>query len=248
VSQLYHLKVIEREVSDLLREARRITILTGAGISAESGIPTFRDALTGFWAHYDPEDLATEHGFRRDPQLVWDWYESRRVAIEKAVPNAGHYAIAKLEERKPCTTLITQNVDGLHARAGSRQPIELHGNLHRVKCLEGCTKDTWAAREMDGTKCPRCGAWLRPDVVWFGEMLSEKATASAFAASENCDVFLCVGTSALVHPAASLPFEALEAGVKVIEVNPNPTPLSCEATFVLSGKAAEILPDLLSGA
>jgi NAD-dependent deacetylase len=135
----------------------------------------------------------------------------------------------------------------LHARAGSGDLVELHGNLHRVKCLERCSDATYAAGEMAGTKCPRCGAWLRPDVVWFGEMLPEAALSRALAASRECDVFLCVGTSGLVHPAASLPFEAIESGAKVIEVNPNPTPLTGYAYFATQGRAAEVLPRLFSG-
>src|SRR5271163_388640 len=143
-----------------VRSAKRITVLTGAGISAESGIPTFRDALTGLWENYEPEDLATEEAFRRNPQLVWDWYKMRREAVEQALPNPGHVALAQLQRRCPRTVLITQNVDGLYAKAGSPEPLELHGNIHRAKCLEGCSERRFQAAAVGNPKCPACGAWL----------------------------------------------------------------------------------------
>lgn len=228
-----------------VRDANRITVLTGAGISAESGVPTFRDALTGLWANYNPEDLATEAAFRRDPQLVWDWYKMRRGTVERAIPNPGHLALAQLQRRCPRTVLITQNVDGLHAKSGSSEPLELHGNIHYVRCLEGCSTKRFQAAAVEKPTCPTCGAWLRPDVVWFGEMLPEETLRKATNASHTCDVFLCVGTSALVHPAASLPLEAVARGATLIEVNLSPTPLSKVANFVLAGAAAKILPELL---
>jgi NAD-dependent deacetylase len=232
--------------ADILRSARKIAILTGAGISAESGIPTFRDALTGLWANYNPEDLATEEAFRRNPQMVWDWYAFRRDKVENAKPNPGHHALAELQKRKPGTALITQNVDGLHALAGSVDLLELHGNIHRIKCLEGCQPQTFLAREISATRCPSCGAWLRPDVVWFGESLPEATLAAAFTAARNCDAFLCIGTSALVHPAASLPLEALRNGATLIEVNPSPTPLTEAAHHVIAATAADAMPNLIS--
>jgi NAD-dependent deacetylase len=228
-----------------VRGARRITVLTGAGVSAESGIPTFRDFLTGLWENYEPEDLATEEAFRRNPQLVWDWYKMRREAVERALPNPGHVALAQLQQRCPRSVLITQNVDGLHAMAGSPEPLELHGNIHRAKCLEGCSGKRFQAAAVENPRCPACGAWLRPDVVWFGEFLPEEVLRKATQASRECDVFLCVGTSALVHPAASLPLEALSAGAVLIEVNPSRTPISEMATFALAGTSARILPELL---
>ena len=235
---------IEREI---VSKARRLTVLTGAGVSAESGIPTFRDALTGLWANYNPEDLATEAAFRRNPQFVWDWYAFRRERVEQAEPNAGHRALANFAERMPGTTLITQNIDGLHARAGSRNVLELHGNIHEVRCLEKCTRDIYAARDVNGhPRCPKCGAWLRPNIVWFGELLPEHTLAQAAAASQDCDVFLCVGTSALVHPAASLPNDAVCCGAILIEVNPQATPLSTHASYCLRETAAVALPALLS--
>jgi NAD-dependent deacetylase len=231
---------------DILRSARKIAILTGAGISTESRIPTFRDALTGLWARHNPEDLATEEAFRRNPQMVWDWYAYRREKVENAKPNAGHCALAELQKQKPGTTLITQNVDGLHELAGSVDTLELHGNIHHVKCLENCGSQTFLAREISGTRCPSCGAWLRPAVVWFGESLPETTLARAFAAARNCDVFLCIGTSALVHPAASLPLEALRNGATLIEVNPSSTPLTEAAHSVITATAAYSLPKLVA--
>ena len=230
----------------LLAQARRVAVLTGAGISAESGIPTFRDALTGLWSQFRPEDLATPEAFAANPKVVWEWYASRRDRVAKAVPNAGHAALVELERRTPHFRLITQNVDGLHARAGSRNVIELHGNIMEDRCFaEGRTLTP--ADQLPGTppRCARCGAPVRPGVVWFGEALPPKALDEAHAEARGCDVFLSIGTSTVVEPAASLPFVALEAGAAVIEVNPTRTPLSAHATIVLSGAAGAVLPRLV---
>jgi NAD-dependent deacetylase len=230
-----------------LRDARRVVALTGAGISAESGVPTFRDAQSGLWAQYRPEELATPEAFERHPQLVWNWYAWRRSLVAKAGPNAGHYALAELERRAPAFTLITQNVDGLHRRAGSRRVLELHGNLFRTKCFaEGIVVDNWSDTGTVPPCCPRCGAWLRPDVVWFGEMLPAAVLREAEEATAQCDVFLSVGTSTLVYPAAGLPFAALSGGATVVEINPRPTPLSEQAHYKLRGAAGEALPALLA--
>jgi len=230
----------------ILHRAGRVTVLTGAGISAESGVPTFRDAQTGLWAQYNPEDLATPEAFRRNPQLVWEWYAWRRDLVSGVEPNAGHRALAELEQRLPMLTLITQNVDGLHQRAGSRRVIELHGNLFRTKCLEEETLvETWEDRGEIPPRCPRCGAWLRPDVVWFGEMLPTAALREAETAALSCDIFFSIGTSTLVYPAAELPLMALRSGATLVEINPQPTPLSELADFSLRGPAAEVLPMLL---
>ena len=220
-------------------------MLTGAGISAESGIPTFRDALTGLWSKFRPEELATPEAFLANPKLVWDWYAWRREKVAEVKPNAGHLALAKLEKRVEQFVLITQNVDGLHQRAGSKNVIELHGNIGRVKCFDnGHVIEQWAA--VEGVPlCPRCSSMLRPDVVWFGEMLPEAAISEAMAAAADCDVFLSIGTSSVVEPAASLPVMAGEGGAVVIEVNPQPTPLSRIADFSFRGPAGEILPQLL---
>jgi NAD-dependent deacetylase len=227
----------------LLAEARRVTVLTGAGISAESGIPTFRDALTGLWSRFRPEELATPEAFERDPHTVWEWYAWRRSLVAQAQPNAGHAALASLEASVEVFTLVTQNVDGLHARAGSRNLIELHGNIQRDKCYrEGRVLPPEGMKPGSPPTCARCGAPVRPDVVWFGEMLDPADLDRAFEAARQCDVFLSVGTSGLVEPAASLPLEALASGACMIEVNPQPTSLSRRATVCLAGRAGEILP------
>jgi len=229
------------------RSARRVVALTGAGISAESGIPTFRDAQTGLWARFRPEELATAAAFRRDPKLVWDWYEWRRGLVAQAAPNAGHLALARAEGLVPAFTLVTQNVDGLHARAGSRRVIELHGNLHRNKCFEEDAVVAEGVAEAAGPpRCPRCGSPLRPDVVWFGETLPPQALAEAEAAASECDLLFSIGTSAAVFPAAQLPVTALRSGAMVVEINKDRTPLTGVATFSLLGAAGEILPRLLA--
>ncbi len=236
--------VIPQELIERLAAARRVAVLTGAGISAESGIPTFRDALTGLWAHYDPQELATPEGFARNPKLVWEWYAERRARIAGVQPNPGHIALAALERRFEQFTLVTQNIDSLHQRAGSREVVELHGNIARVKC----SREETIVREFpDNESPPRCpcGAWLRPDVVWFGEMLPADALARAEAAAEHCEVFLSIGTSAQVYPAAELPLRALSAGATVVEINPERTALTRHAHFALPGAAGVVLPQLL---
>jgi NAD-dependent deacetylase len=231
-----------------LAAARSLTVLTGAGVSAESGVPTFRDAQTGLWAQYRPEDLATPGAFRRNPRLVWEWYEWRRKLVADAKPNPGHLALAGMEPLFPDFHLITQNVDGLHQKAGNRHVTELHGNIARTKCFEeNVGVDTWAETGDIPPKCPRCGGRLRPDVVWFEESLPEAEMAAAISASRHCDVLFSIGTSTLVYPAAGLPSEALRTGATVIEINPLPTPLSDKAHFVLSGAAGSVLPQLLEG-
>jgi NAD-dependent deacetylase len=240
---------IPGELALRLREAHHVVVLTGAGISAESGIPTFRDAQTGLWARYDPQELATPEAFRRNPQLVWNWYAWRRETIAGAEPNPGHFALAALEERVPQFTLVTQNIDGLHQKAGNKNLIELHGNLARVKCLdEDRVVDQWEATDDPPPRCPNCGGILRPDVVWFGETLPYDALRRATNAARAADLFLTVGTSGIVHPAAGLPLEAIERGGMVVEINPNPTPLSGWMTYVLRGPSGAILPELLEKA
>jgi len=202
-----------------LRAARHVMVLTGAGISAESGIPTFRDALTGLWATYRAEDLATPEAFNRQPAVVWNWYASRREAIRAAEPNDGHRALVDLAACVERFTLVTQNIDGLHQRAGSRDVIELHGNILRSRCSQ---EGVVVEEPTDGERppaCPRCGALLRPDVVWFGEILPLDALAAAQEAAATCDVLLSVGTSNLVVPAASLPWIAAARGATVVVVN-----------------------------
>lgn len=228
-----------------LREARFVAALTGAGISAESGISTFRDP-DRLWARFDPRELATPSAFARDPKRVWDWYAWRRQRVAAAQPNPGHLALAQLEAKVPAFALITQNVDGLHQRAGSRNVIELHGSIMRVKCSrEGTIVERWDEAAPDVPRCAACGALLRPDVVWFEELLPAAALAAAEHAAARCDVLLVVGTSAEVYPAAALPAAAKAAGAIVVEINPNPTALSSAADYVLRGPAGEALPALL---
>jgi NAD-dependent deacetylase len=232
------------EAAARLREAHRVLVLTGAGVSAESGVPTFRGP-EGLWRSFRPEDLATPEAFARDPRLVWEWYAWRREKVAACAPNAAHRALVALEARAPQFLLATQNVDGLHALAGSRRLVELHGSLWRVRCT-GCGEA--AARRDDlgplPPSCP-CGSVLRPDVVWFGETLPPEALQRAFTAAREAEVVLVVGTSSLVHPAAAIPEAALFAGAYVIEVNPEPTPLSGRASVSLRGRAAEVVPWLV---
>ena len=237
-----------------LRAARAVTAMTGAGISAESGVPTFRGA-DGLWRTYSATDLATPEAFARDPGLVWRWYRWRQGIIGRAQPNLGHRALARLQSRIPVFTLITQNVDGLHQRAGSTNVIELHGNIWRARCSRGCghavngagleRMPLSPAEDDDAPVCP-CGALLRPDVVWFGEALDESRIDLAVRAAQHCDVFLAVGTSALVYPAAGLPLIAGRAGALVVEVNVDDTALTPHAGLVVRGPAAEALPALES--
>jgi NAD-dependent deacetylase len=237
---------IPPKLIEALRSARYVVVLTGAGVSAESRIPTFRDAQTGLWAKYSPEELATPQAFRRNPKLVWEWYAWRRELVTQAKPNPGHLALAELEQCVPKFTLITQNVDGLHQRAGNRNVIELHGNINRTKCFdEGGIIDSWLPTTELPPRCPRCGGLLRPDVVWFGESLPQEALVVAFMAAEQCDLFLSIGTSALVQPAASLPLVALEQGTVVVEINPDTTPLTPRVTHALRGPAGQVLPALV---
>ncbi|GAB4464025.1 MAG: NAD-dependent deacylase [Burkholderiaceae bacterium] len=236
-------------VARLVCGARRCTVLTGAGVSAESGIPTFRDAQTGLWAKFDPAQLASQEGFRADPPLVWRWYAWRRRLIADAAPNAGHLALAHASRRFDRFALITQNVDGLHARAGSDDVIELHGNILRTKCFSECGvryEDPAELPAGEPPHCPRCGSWLRPDVVWFGEALDPAVLARAEAAASACDLMLVVGTSGLVYPAAGLPALARRTGAAVIVVNPNRSELDDLAEVVVRAPAAEVLPIVLA--
>lgn len=234
----------ERTVVDKLAGARCVVVLTGAGISAESGVPTFRGS-DGLWRNYRPEELATPEAFQRDPKLVWEWYNWRRHLLSDKRPNAGHLALAKLERLLPEVVLATQNVDGLHRQAGSRDPLELHGNIMRNRCIE-CGEVTAAVvqEEPELLHC-RCGGLLRPDVVWFGEELPGAVLEQGLRTSERAEVFLLAGTSALVYPAASLPLVARREGALLVEVNPQETPISRAAHVALRGKAGEVLPKLV---
>ncbi len=231
---------------DALRAATHIAVLTGAGVSAESGVPTFRDAQTGLWAQYRPEELATPEAFRRNPRRVWEWYTWRREIVQRVQPNPGHSALVEMVSHVARFDLITQNVDGLHQRAGSEHVIELHGNIHRTKCFrEGIVIDEWVDTGEMPLRCPRCGDHLRPDVVWFGERLPPDALEAAIDAAEACDVFFSIGTSGLVEPAALLAHIAMEHGAKVIEINPVTTPLTPHVSFALPGPSGVALPELM---
>ncbi len=235
--------------AQLISKARRVVVLTGAGVSKESGIPTFREAQAGLWAQYDPMDMASEAGFRRNPKLVWEWYEYRFGMVKSAHPNAGHLAIAELERLVPQVTVVTQNIDGLHAAAGSTSVLELHGSIQRYKCLSGrhtgFSLDDVTAQTERPPRCPKCGDLIRPDVVWFGEYLPADVMRRAYDASERCALMLVVGTSGVVQPAASLPYVAARTGALVVDVNPEPDEISDMADIYLQGKGGEILPRLL---
>lgn len=240
-----------QQAASILKQAHLITVLTGAGVSKESGVPTFRDALDGLWAQYDPQELATPGAFQRNPKLVWEWYQFRREMVQQASPNPGHIALAQLEMRFPAMRVITQNVDDLHERAGSSHVLHLHGNIARSRCMDNCQGEptlvdaSQITTESIPPTCPHCGAFLRPDVVWFGEMLPTDAIQDARAATLMCDVMLVVGTSGLVTPAATLPDLARQHGAKIIEINPQDTPITPIADVKLTGPSGEVLPALL---
>ena len=228
-------------LASALAETPRWVVMTGSGVSAESGVPTFRDAQTGLWAKYDPLELATPEAFERDPELVWQWYQWRRALIRDTAPNAAHHALAELQQLKPGLTLVTQNVDGLHQRAGSTEVVEFHGSIQRNKCFR-CERPGPASTDPSPPRCSECDGLLRPDVVWFGEAIPVDALRAASRAVDDCDAFLSVGTSSLVYPAAALADTALSRKALLVEINPNPTPLSARAHFALSGSAAVWLP------
>lgn len=227
-----------------LREARHVCVLTGAGVSAESGVPTFREAQDGLWERYSPQELATPEAFLADPALIWRWYRWRRGLVAAAEPNAGHNALAKLAELVPRLTLITQNVDNLHQRAGSTDVIEFHGNLFEDRCfVENTITD--GDHTLDVPRCPECGANLRPGVVWFGETIPERALNESFAAASDCDVFLSVGTSSEVYPAAGLADLARENRALVAEINPQPTQQAARFDLVIAANSGTALPKLV---
>lgn len=231
-----------------IREARHLVVLTGAGMSAESGVPTFRDAQAGLWAQFNPQDLATEAAFRAHPQRVWDWYQFRREAIARVQPNAGHLALARFAQRHPRRlSLITQNVDGLHQRAGSADTIALHGSILQDRWLDEpracCSVD--ALEDGHPPRCPVCGNLRRPAVVWFGEQLPADALEAAERAVQDADLMLVVGTSGVVYPAAGLALAAHQRGVRVVMLNPEPTELDPVADRCLRERAAQVLPLLL---
>jgi NAD-dependent deacetylase len=229
--------------AEMMIGAKRVAVLTGAGISAESGVPTFR-GKDGLWKQYRAESLATPEAFERDPALVWEWYDWRRGIVSKVSPNRGHSVLAEWERLFPHLTLITQNVDGLHEKAGSTKIIELHGNIWKLRCTRENTisLDLNAPLPKIPPICPVCQSILRPHIVWFGESLDPEVISEAFRLCGEAEVVLVVGTSSVVYPAAALPGAASEAGAKIIEINPDPTPLTSAADISLRGKAGEILP------
>lgn len=235
--------------AQIISMARRLVVLTGAGVSKESGIPTFREAQEGLWAQYDAMEMASEEGFRRNPKLVWEWYEYRFGMVKSAQPNAGHRAIAQLESLIHQVTVVTQNIDGLHKLAGSTSVLELHGSIQRYKCLSGrhtgFSLDDITQQTERPPRCPKCGDLMRPDVVWFGEYLPEDVMRKAYDASIRCDAMLVVGTSGVVQPAASLPYVAARHGAPVVDVNPERDEISEMADIFLQGKGGTVLPELL---
>lgn len=232
-------------VCDILLDANSVCSLTGAGISAESGIPTFR-GKDGLWKTYRAEQLATPMAFIQDPHLVWEWYDWRRGIIASKEANDGHKVLVEWEALFPNFALITQNIDGLHQRAGSKNVIELHGNIWKLRCTSEntITENHDVPLEEIPPHCKTCGALLRPHVVWFGESLDGSILQQSFHLSATCDVMFSIGTSAVVQPAASLPLNAAERGAKIIEVNPDPTPLTGYADFSFRAKSGEFLPVL----
>ena len=249
------------EAREILSKAQKVCVLSGAGVSAESGVPTFRGE-DGLWKNYRAEELATPHAFRRDPRLVWEWYDWRRGLIRDCKPNPGHEALAYLALGSRSVSIVTQNVDGLHeaaarAAAGAQDPspalpMEVHGSIFRVKCVS-CSyqiphRDPINASSLESLpRCPVCRSLLRPAVVWFGESLDSQLLSEAFRAAQEASVCIVAGTSALVHPAASVPLATLEGGGKIVEVNPTPTPLTGSSTVSLRGASGEVLPLLVQG-
>lgn len=245
-----------QQAADAIHNANKIAILTGAGVSKESGVPTFRDALDGLWSKYNPEELATPTAFKANPKLVWDWYQFRRDLVSDAKPNPGHVALAEIEKRYPQTFVITQNVDDLHEQAGSINVIHLHGNIAESKCFNDCQgKPTiidlesfeWD-REAGPPACPHCGAYARPNVVWFHEMLPENDLERAYALAVVCDLMIVVGTSGLVTPAATLPKIAKDSEdipATIIEVNPDYSMITRYADIKLEAPSGEALPKVI---
>ena len=249
--------LIQDQIIEKLQHSRHLMIFTGAGVSAESGIPTFREAQTGLWARFEPGELATPAAFRRDPALVWGWYEWRRLQVLRAHPNPAHIAIAELAKRVPKLSVITQNVDDLHERAGSTEVIHLHGSLHEPRCF-ACGRsyiggvadltDQSGSERLEPPRCERCNGRVRPGVVWFGEPLPEQSMRAALVAARDCDCLLSIGTSGVVMPVARIPEMALENGAAVIHINVQSMDVSAPGEFSLVGRAGELLPTLLQQA
>ncbi len=236
------------QAATVLAQAQRVVCLTGAGVSAESGVATFRDAQTGLWSHFDAQQLASQAGFAADPGLVWRWYMDRLHTVEQTKPNPGHWALAQLEQRVPVFTLATQNVDNLHERAGSRSVLHIHGRITHMRCNRcGFVHPLEEAERKQPLPplCWQCGGYIRPDVVWFGEALPGRITDLAWRAAERCDVMLVVGTSGVVYPVAQLPLLAQQRGAIIIDVNLDCTPISEIADLFLQGASGTILPQVV---
>lgn len=236
-----------QSIVSILRQAKEIVVFSGAGLSADSGIPTFRDGATGLWNKVDPDEVASIDGFQRNPRTVWQWLLQLKNLVDARCPNAGHQAIARLEgsQSEKQLTVITQNIDGYHTRAGNERVLEVHGTIHRVRCHRHCGfVTTWEQSASEPFSCPHCGAPVRPDLVLFGEMLDEEVFAAAQVSSLTADVFFCVGTSFTVQPAALLPVWAQRAGATVVEVNPHPTPFSDVADYSVRSGASQFFDAL----
>lgn len=245
-----NLHELPSDLVDCLRSASRVAVLTGAGVSAESGIPTFRDAQTGLWENHDPMQLASPEGFDADPALVWDWYQWRRKLISESRPNAGHVALAEMAGGFDSFVLITQNVDGFHQLAGSEGVLELHGNIQRSICSKTrkAIDPDWLERHSDHRPPPsphHQQGLARPDVVWFGEALDETTLEAAYSAAGECDLMIVAGTAGAVQPAATLPFVANQSGARIIDINPEATEISRIADWHLAGPGATWLPALV---
>ena len=230
----------------MLRSARAVAVLTGAGVSAESGVPTFRGE-NGLWRKFRPEELANFEAFIRNPQLVWEWYKERKRVIQRIQPNPGHIALVELEKLFPDFSITTQNIDNLHRRAGSKKVFELHGNIERNYCVQ-CRADVSNEKVLqtdDVPRCEKCGGLIRPDVVWFGELLPSDEWESAETAARHADVYFSIGTSAIVYPAASLPLIAKRAGAFLVEINPEETALTPGADEFIEGNSGAVLPQIV---
>ncbi len=242
--------MVSEPILNTIKAARRIVVFSGAGLSAESGIPTFRDDLVGLWQQYDPEELASSEAFAKDPELVWGWYEWRRSRLAQAQPNAGHIAIAQWQQHYPLT-IVTQNVDNLHERAGSYSVIHMHGDLNKAYCSQCKHPHPLVAApanlppegaRIQPPQCELCQNWVRPGVVWFGESLIDADLRAAIYAAENCDLVLAIGTSGVVQPAALIPYWAKEKGAIVIQINPNESAIDVVSDFNVRQSAAKVLP------
>ena len=237
------------EIRNRLKAAKEVVAFTGAGISSESGIPTFRDGSTGLWNNVDPDKVASIQGFLNDPDLVWDWHCQLKTLVDRCAPNSGHRLIADLERRlvDKRFTVITQNIDGYHRQAGNTCIYEVHGSIHRLRCHRNCSYfELWEQPEHHPNVCPSCGAPIRPDVTWFGEPLNEGLLYYAEAAARNADVLISVGTSASVYPAAGLPLMAKQCGALVIEINPHETPFSAHADYSIRSNSTGFLTELIT--